>query len=215
MRKRYLQKEATNTTEKSRKAVLYFNCIFWNWQTLIVFSIGKIYGEKTIEVGVYIDRHLYKNMEEVFLSIYCVLPGVEKWGWSKGESATPQDGSQSVPPGLCPFSSYRSSSMVIIYLHFVFYKIMRMKMMRNNKCDQLAKRCLSPGWGIPDEPDFLEQGRFQNYHQRDHNLPGLNPHRRIPTVTILTFAEVRSVGIRMGLAKIGNSDASKVSGICE
>jgi len=25
----------------------------------------KIYGEKTIEVGVYIDRHLYKNMEEV------------------------------------------------------------------------------------------------------------------------------------------------------
>ena len=29
-------------------------------------SICKIYSEKTIEVGVYIDRHLYKNMEEVF-----------------------------------------------------------------------------------------------------------------------------------------------------
>ena len=27
----------------------------------------KIYKEKTIEVGVYIDRHLYKNMEEVFV----------------------------------------------------------------------------------------------------------------------------------------------------
>ena len=34
--------------------------------TLIVASICKIYREKTIEVGVYIDRHVYKNMEEVF-----------------------------------------------------------------------------------------------------------------------------------------------------
>ena len=32
----------------------------------IMVSICKIYREKTIEVGVYIDRHLYKNMEEVF-----------------------------------------------------------------------------------------------------------------------------------------------------
>ena len=32
----------------------------------IAVSICKIYREKTIEVGVYIDRHLYKNMEEVF-----------------------------------------------------------------------------------------------------------------------------------------------------
>ena len=32
---------------------------------MIIFS--KIYKEKTIEVGVYIDRHLYKNMEEVFV----------------------------------------------------------------------------------------------------------------------------------------------------
>ena len=28
-------------------------------------SFCKIYEENTIEVGVYIDRHLYKNMEEV------------------------------------------------------------------------------------------------------------------------------------------------------
>ena len=31
---------------------------------MMVF-VSKIYEEKTIEVGVYIDRHLYKNMEEV------------------------------------------------------------------------------------------------------------------------------------------------------
>ena len=37
--------------------------------------VSKIYKEKTIEVGVYIDRHLYKEMEEVvtffvFVSVY-------------------------------------------------------------------------------------------------------------------------------------------------
>ena len=30
-------------------------------------SIYKIYEENTIEVGVYIDRHLYRVMEEVLL----------------------------------------------------------------------------------------------------------------------------------------------------
>ena len=37
-------------------------------------SIYKIYREKTIEVGVYIDRHLYKNMEEVFYVISVLYP---------------------------------------------------------------------------------------------------------------------------------------------
>ena len=31
----------------------------------VMISVCKIYEEQTIEVGVYIDRHLYKNMEEV------------------------------------------------------------------------------------------------------------------------------------------------------
>ena len=38
------------------------------------------------------------------------------------------------------------------------------------------------GGGLPDEPDFHEQGRFQDNHQRGHHLPGLNPDPRIPTV---------------------------------
>ena len=41
--------------------------------TVLKISICKIYEEKTIEVGVFIDRHLYKNMEEVLkeLSLSC------------------------------------------------------------------------------------------------------------------------------------------------
>ena len=72
MWKRYLQKEAANTTEKSNRPVLYItcNCLLFLENTLIVFVLCKIYRDKTIEVGVYIDRHLYKNMEEVFLFIH-------------------------------------------------------------------------------------------------------------------------------------------------
>ena len=71
MWKRYLQKEAANTTEKSNRPVLYItcNCLLFLENTLIVFVLCKIYREKTIEVGVYIDRHLYKNMEEVFVQV--------------------------------------------------------------------------------------------------------------------------------------------------
>ena len=32
--------------------------------------VFKIYKEKTIEVGVFVDRHLYKNMEEVLQSYF-------------------------------------------------------------------------------------------------------------------------------------------------
>ena len=73
MWKRYLQKEAANTTEKSNRPVLYVTCIFLIFleNTPIVFFLCKIYREKTIEVGVYIDRHLYKNMEEVFVQVIC------------------------------------------------------------------------------------------------------------------------------------------------
>ena len=40
---------------------------------VLKISICKIYEENTIEVGVFIDRHLYKNMEEVLkvLSLSC------------------------------------------------------------------------------------------------------------------------------------------------
>ena len=39
--------------------------------------VYKIYDVKTIEVGVYIDRHLYKNMEEVlFLQVSNSLESV-------------------------------------------------------------------------------------------------------------------------------------------
>ena len=54
--------------------------------------VSKIYEEKTIEVGVYIDRHLYKNMEEVLtfllLLLYTVemsdLPGTSLQEYGKG-----------------------------------------------------------------------------------------------------------------------------------
>ena len=36
---------------------------------LMIF-VFKIYKEKTIEVGVFVDRHLYKNMEEVLQSYF-------------------------------------------------------------------------------------------------------------------------------------------------
>ena len=45
--------------EKVRKFAPFF---------LSMIFLCKIYEEKTIEVGVYIDRHLYKNMEEVLKS---------------------------------------------------------------------------------------------------------------------------------------------------
>ena len=35
--------------------------------------ICKIYEEKTIEVGVFIDRHLYKLMEEVLKQLLSLL----------------------------------------------------------------------------------------------------------------------------------------------
>ena len=38
-----------------------------------MISVCQIYEEKTIEVGVYIDHHLYKNMEEVRLVIIFCL----------------------------------------------------------------------------------------------------------------------------------------------
>ena len=41
-----------------------FNCLF-EAALYCFFACYKIYDEKTIEVGVFIDRHLYKNMEEV------------------------------------------------------------------------------------------------------------------------------------------------------
>ena len=40
-----------------------FDIFFYLFVCFISFC--KIYKEKTIEVGVYIDRHLYKNMEQV------------------------------------------------------------------------------------------------------------------------------------------------------
>ena len=40
-----------------------FDIFFYIFVSFISFC--KIYKEKTIEVGVYIDRHLYKNMEQV------------------------------------------------------------------------------------------------------------------------------------------------------
>ena len=43
---------------------------------MMVF-VSKIYEEKTIEVGVYIDRHLYKNMEEVLTFLLLLLYTVE------------------------------------------------------------------------------------------------------------------------------------------
>ena len=36
----------------------------FNFEPICDFKY-KIYKEKTIEVGIYIDRHVYKNMEEV------------------------------------------------------------------------------------------------------------------------------------------------------
>ena len=52
-------------------------------------SIYKIYEENTIEVGVYIDRHLYKRMEEVlkyYLSqiVVIILQGLEGAGCQCG-----------------------------------------------------------------------------------------------------------------------------------
>ena len=38
-----------------------------------IISVFKIYEEKTIEVGIYIDRHLYKNMEEVLFMMVMML----------------------------------------------------------------------------------------------------------------------------------------------
>ena len=40
MRKRHLQKEATNTTEKSKEAVLFFTCIFYPHFVLLYFDCG-------------------------------------------------------------------------------------------------------------------------------------------------------------------------------
>lgn len=54
-------------TEKVQKFV--FIACFYN-----ICVVCQIYKEKTIEVGVYIDRHLYKNMEEVRLhQQFCYL----------------------------------------------------------------------------------------------------------------------------------------------
>ena len=58
----------------------------------MMIFVSKIYEEKTIEVGVYIDRHLYKNMEEVptflLLLLYTVemsdLPGTSLQEYGRG-----------------------------------------------------------------------------------------------------------------------------------
>ena len=54
---------------------------------VLKISICKIYEEKTIEVGVFIDRHLYKNMEEVLkeLSLSC-----EAGAWFYVENKMPK-----------------------------------------------------------------------------------------------------------------------------
>ena len=53
-----------------------------------------------------------------------------------------------------------------------------------------------------------------DHHQRHHNLPDLSLYHPIPKHDF-NHAEVRSIGIWMGLATNGNSNASKVSGVCK
>ena len=71
-------KKKQPTPQKKVKKLFYSSLVFFILilfcHTLIVVSICKIYREKTIEVGVYIDRHLYKNMEEVFHVISVSYP---------------------------------------------------------------------------------------------------------------------------------------------
>ena len=54
-----MQKEASNSEKKGKACVCFFVCLQW--------SVFKIYEEQTLEVGVYIDRHLYMIMEKVII----------------------------------------------------------------------------------------------------------------------------------------------------
>ena len=60
---REMQTEATGAKRKGATS-FPINCLF-EAASYWFFVCYKIYDEKTIEVGVFIDRHLYKNMEEV------------------------------------------------------------------------------------------------------------------------------------------------------